>query len=630
MFKTFWISVLFFFLFSFQSFGSTSIELEQRLDELVEIASKERFKEADSLIIQFNEVLAESILFKNKRAQSEAGYWLGRLHYINQNRDLANTYFVNSFNLAKEIPDTTLIIKNYYGKSLYYTLNNQYLNSIELLLESIEYATKPSHKLDLITIYQAIAYQFSRLGNANKNIEFLNEALSIATEINDTNFIVYLNTMLYEETENKNRYEHIKNLEPIVKEYNDDNTSVIFYDTYAKFLLEINEYDQALESVNKAFNINKRSPSKKMLQIIYDTFGDVYKNKQDLLNAEKYYLMSFNKAEELNLDLEQVRLSKKLSEIYSKNLDYKKAYFYSNFYINNNDSIIHINKLKEVANITEKYQSERKNQELAKQKLTIKEQENTMLKHQKSKIYLSIFSISLLLLIVIILLLSKYRQALKNKEIEKLNIKNKVIQLNALIEGEEKERKRIAQDLHDGISGDLSAVKYKIDAFTKYELSQNKQDELQDSINLIDQTIDQVRSISHDLAPPILMDMKLNKALWKYCNRRSNKDLEINYQYFGAEDVLNSNQETAIYRIIQELINNIHKHAQASYCLVEIHVYDDAMNIMVEDDGIGISEDNSVSGIGMSNIKSRVLYLNAVLDIDTSQEGTTVTIDVQL
>lgn len=630
-------SIIFIIWILFSLHNSISFSQEKSMESLakefnllLETAKEENFNEVDSLLINFNNVLDNSIQLKNKKIEAESKYWIGRLNFVNENRDSAHYYFSNSFELSKEISDTNLIINNYYGIASCLTFKSQYLESSQLLFEAIDLASETGDSLNLITLNQAIAYQFQCLGNPNKNIEYLNNALDIATSTRDTNFIIYLNIMLYEEGIDENRNKHITSLEQIVREFNQDNTNVTFYDTYAKYLLGKGDQENALKFAEKALEIVNKSESKRMLQITLKTLGDIAVERKNYKKAEEYYLESLEKAEDFKYDLEQIDLSKRIAKLYSKQKDFKKAYHYSNIYINRKDSINHVNKLKEVANATEKFQSEKKNQKLAQQQLKIKEQENEVLKHQKSKFYLIIFSITLLLLIILILLFSKYRQALKNKEIEKLNIKNEVIQLNALIEGEEKERKRIAQDLHDGISGDLSAIKYKIDAFTKYELTPNKHLQLQDSLNMIDQTIDQVRSISHDLAPPILRDMKLNKALWQYCNRISNENLEVDYQYFGAEDVLNSNKETAIYRIIQELVNNTQKHAQASYCLVEIHVYDDSIHIMVEDDGIGIKDINNKSGLGMSNIKSRVLYLNAKLDIDTSEEGTTVTVDIQL
>lgn len=624
---------LFFFIFLSQfciAQNVDTVSIDEKFEILIQTAKKEQHSKSDSLLKELELIELKYKQLNNKKALALSKFWMGRLNYSLVNKKEAQINFGESLDLSKELNDTLMIMKNYYGVGACLNLDNKYLESSQIFLQGLEYATLIKDTVYIMTYYQGIAYQFKRLGIPEKNIQYTLKSLEIAEAINDTNSIIYFNISLFEEKQHKNRYDHIKNLEPLVLEYNNVNTTLVFYDTYSKYLLEIGDLNKAKTYIDKALLITVKLGSKRMALICNTTAGEVYKTLKDYENSSFYYFRALNIAKEYGFHLEEINLYKDVSQLYELKGEYKKAFKFSKLYINDNDSLTKKNKLKEVANATEKFESIQKDKELTSHKLKIIDQENEVLKHQRSKISLIIFSVSLLLLIVIILLLSKYRQALKNKEIEKLNIKNEIIQLNALIEGEEKERKRIAQDLHDGISGDLSAIKYKIDAFTKYELTPKKHLQLKDSLNMIDQTIDQVRSISHDLAPPILRDMKLNKAIWQYCNRISNDDLEVNYQYFGPEDVLNANKETAIYRIIQELVNNTRKHAEASYCLVEIHVYNDSIHIMVEDDGKGIKNLENNSGLGMSNINSRVLYLNANLDIDTSDEGTTVTIDLKL
>ena len=222
-------------------------------------------------------------------------------------------------------------------------------------------------------------------------------------------------------------------------------------------------------------------------------------------------------------------------------------------------------------------------------------------------------------------------ESIKQKN-DKLKAQHKleITKLNALIEGEENERNRIAQDLHDGINGDLSAIKFQMMALKSKLSKETNQDNLDKSIAMIDTTCEQVRTISHNLTPYAISQFGLSYALEQFCKKMDNPLLIIDYQWFGGNLELPKNIETSIYRIVQELIQNTIKHANAKEVLVHCNNLEDNLNLTIEDDGQGFDQNLEKKGIGFKNIENRINYLNAKMDIETSGKGTTVLISIPL
>src|SRR5690606_26994876 len=150
------------------------------------------------------------------------------------------------------------------------------------------------------------------------------------------------------------------------------------------------------------------------------------------------------------------------------------------------------------------------------------------------------------------------------------------------------------------------------------------------TLSLLDEATSELRKTAHNLMPEILLKSGLKEAIATYCERmQRGQDLHIDVQCYGDLPRLDTSFELAVYRVIQELIHNIVKHAKARTALVQLNWQDNVFNILVEDDGIGLPQSSVVAdaGIGLSNIQSRVHALNGAIDIESSPgNGTTICI----
>ena len=200
----------------------------------------------------------------------------------------------------------------------------------------------------------------------------------------------------------------------------------------------------------------------------------------------------------------------------------------------------------------------------------------------------------------------------------------------AVIEAQEEERRRISKDLHDGIGQQLSGLKMAWqNVSTKVgEKSPELYSDLMELTKVLDDSADEVRSISHQMMPRALQEFGLVPAIEDMLGKAF-KLSSISYEFNHHKiERFHANKEVALYRICQELINNIAKHSQAKHVTVQLLKVKSHVVLMVEDNGVGMKEGQS-DGHGMLNIKTRLNLINGELHFNShNHEGTTATIRV--
>lgn len=220
-------------------------------------------------------------------------------------------------------------------------------------------------------------------------------------------------------------------------------------------------------------------------------------------------------------------------------------------------------------------------------------------------------------------LMYRYNQFKKEKDFLKMELERQQSEIaKQVIIAQEAEQKRIAEDLHDELGGNLAAIKMAIQRFSIPGL---QTDELN---QLIDKASINARNISHNLMPPDFGQTNLKDLLDNYF-RRLNKEgnIHFDFHYTGRNNHFDKQEELMIYRIIMELTNNIMKHAKATESTVQFIYHENHLALVIEDNGKGFYM-NSSQGMGLKNIQSRVKYLNGSLDIDSGKHGTTIMIQI--
>jgi signal transduction histidine kinase len=188
--------------------------------------------------------------------------------------------------------------------------------------------------------------------------------------------------------------------------------------------------------------------------------------------------------------------------------------------------------------------------------------------------------------------------------------------LEALIEGEEKERNRIARDLHDGIVQDLTAIKLKMDSVP------DKTREVNELVSEIDRATKEVRDIAYQMMPVALREYGLIPALEGLLEKSLTPNkIKFEFETVNIEERLPEKIEVCLYRITQELINNVVKHSKASSISLVVSKFHDNVSLVFEDNGKGFRENEIQKGIGMNSLSSRLEMVNGNLKFE-SIEGT--------
>ena len=219
--------------------------------------------------------------------------------------------------------------------------------------------------------------------------------------------------------------------------------------------------------------------------------------------------------------------------------------------------------------------------------------------------------------------LIEMRDRLKTYQINEERLKR--ANQRSLIAGEEKERSRLSKELHDGLGPLLTLLRLKIETST---IELEPRNEL---LKMLDDTIGEMRRISNNLMPSVLMDFGAGEAIRNVINQLKKENLKITYQYDQYESLeIPSRIEITIFRIAQEAINNVLKHSGASELRVSITEFDDRISLFVKDNGVGFEEGKVHDGNGIRNMRERVNIENGIFELETSELGTTIEVEIPI
>jgi two-component system, NarL family, sensor kinase len=257
---------------------------------------------------------------------------------------------------------------------------------------------------------------------------------------------------------------------------------------------------------------------------------------------------------------------------------------------------------------------------------------------QKSTLNYILAGSAAALFIISLLTYFNYRQKqkLQQQRITELETEKKLAATEAVLKGEAQERTRLAKDLHDGLGGMLSGIKYSFQTMKgNLIMTPENQQAFERSMDMLDSSIKEMRRVAHNMMPEALVKFGLDTALKDFCNDINQSGvLKINYQSTNlGSAVIDQTTAITIYRIVQELINNTIKHAGASSAIVQVDKAVNGITLTVEDDGKGF--DTKIleykGGIGWSNIQSRIDYLKGKLDVQSQPgKGTSVLVELNI
>lgn len=538
------------------------------------------------------------------------------INELKKKKSTTNLLLLGDYYLFNENPKDSLSLDN-YTKALNIAIQNKDTLLVNESLKKILFQLFKSRKaleiypyyLDLYKNYidndveKATFYyhRFNYLGSKfrKENIDSLKWTLNIANETNDIFIKAKLNQAIG-----------------------------LHYDFFKK------EKDSSLKYYNKAKNLLESKPYQKYRNELFGIYGNI-----GLLNQEnkdyKKAKFFFTKADSIKIPkyryVEKVKINNVLSDNAKLEGKLNEALHYLSLSKKYSDTLNEYNKAKQLNEINIKYQTAEKEKQIIVEQQKRKQNQNIAIGLGGS---LALGSIIAFLIFKNTKRKQKLAEQQKELETQKLNTVLKDQELNAIdamIEGQEKERQRIANDLHDDLGGLMATVKLHFNA-----LKDKKSPELFEKTNsLIDEAYNKVRSVAHAKNSGVIAKHGLLKSIKEMADKISiSNKLNIEVVDYGLDARLENSLELTIFRITQELVSNAIKHAEASEITINLTNHDDSINLMVEDNGKGFDTSQitkTSKGMGIGSIDKRIEHLDGKMTIESEKnKGTTVIIDIPL
>jgi two-component system, NarL family, sensor kinase len=417
------------------------------------------------------------------------------------------------------------------------------------------------------------------------------------------------------------------------------------------------KYEEAIGYYNEALALYNQLNDSSGILNVYNNYGDVFFKQEKYKMAKTYFekalkgyqsarnqkgivialgnlaavelnLGNYQKAVELhdscllltyrigNMDL-RMDAYWNFSETFFETGNYKKSHEYLLNFLAIKDSVYDLKKSQFIYDLTLKYEKEKDQARI----LTL-EKENLKKTIQRNSVLYG--GLGIILLAIFIILFFRQR-AVKDKiiahqKIRQLEEEKKLMVAKMMIEGQEEERKRIARELHDGLGVLLSATKMQFTAIK--DVSPENRPMVDKAIQLLEQASGDVRKISHNMMPGLLTKLGFFEAVEDlFDNLNDTGNLKAILKINGSQERLPENREIMLYRIVQEMINNTLKYAEAKKIKLIINVMTDHLTMVFADDGVGFDVEKVMNSdsesLGLKSIQSRVNFLNGEVTLES-------------
>lgn len=601
------------------------------------VASFAQTEEIDSLFRKSKFKTLETLLFKTADAEA-ANIKLAQSKYFNSFKQLEE-----SFELLFEIDTTALSSKqkaNYYNNlAEAYDLNSNFDLAAQNYITAQKYYKEIGDLRRYNLINLDLFYTVANPDIYNEPVDYLKKFQDVAVTLDDPLQMVDLELELaFESLEAQDStdlfLDHIDRAYDYLKQEPNPYKLGVIHTFHAFYYTDVViDKDSASSYYDKAIEINEDLGLPHKVALGYFSLGDLNRFTGDFEKAI-YWTKKANSLRNFNYDFELTAyINQKLAEDYKELNQMDSAYYYLDQSLQYGDSL---NIQKQSINLTRFEAEKKQRQNLILQKEN-QRNEALVIGSMGALVLLSFLSFSVYKNAKRKELLTEKDKALKIKEMEGQLKKEQMKALDALVIGQEKERMRIASDLHDNIGSNFMAIKsYFNHLGDELTLKPKTQKVFGKTNELLEETYQDIRSLAHLKHSGLMRDSGLLSALKKLSkNVSSFSRIEVDFNDFIEEEIkLDEKLELNVFRIVQESMANVVKHSQAKKASISIAHINSILNIIIEDDGVGFQEKELAvegSSFGLQSIRDRIQLLNGEFTIDSKQgRGTTLIIDVPL
>jgi signal transduction histidine kinase len=528
---------------------------------------------------------------------------LGNIYLYEAHYDESLEAYQKAITLFEYLKDTSNLISTRNNQAIVYDYIKNYKLAEQLHLSNLSLVEKSGVDVDKISVLVNLGNVYEKQNRKTEQKKMLDEALFLAEKFDVKSSKAQINNNL------------------------------------GNFYYYENDFNQALYYFKKALEAHIIIGNKNEEALCRSNIGWAYMQLGNKNNSIANFEAALAIAHQIGSKDKRLISLDGLASVYAHFGDYKKAIEYKDLFISLNDSILGEKTQNRLAELQTLYESEKKEREIDRLKqsdalnnLVINEKELIISRLNWQR---TVLGLSGLIIILIAFVLTRWIKIKKEKEKAAAILAEREAGLEAVFEATEEERKRIAKDLHDSVGQQLSGFKLAwqnqmLDISSNSVKSQHNSTKLSD---ILDDAIAEVRSISHQMMPRILQEEGLVPAISDMLEKVfRNSTVSFTFEHYGVEERLSEKIEIGLYRICQELVSNIIKHASASKVSVQLFKNAHLLILLVEDNGIGMNfELDKREGIGLLNISSRVETIHGEFNLEPSPiSGTLATIRIPI
>ncbi|WP_316811469.1 sensor histidine kinase [Pedobacter heparinus] len=561
-----------------------------------------------------------------------------------------NQFYITAIKLFDKI--NTKDANTLKGKTIFnYSINLYKQNNDEevvklLLNNAIPTALKINDDGLLSRSYVMVAKTFNNLRQYDKALIYYQKASNLLKKTNPKSNILYTSyldeariyCMLDKYSKVKVLLEKVADIETLFPKSLElfayyEVTSTYYMQGLKQYKLALNEIEKGIALAGQIRNYNRLGTFKLL--------------KYNLYLKEKKYESAIAVLKDVVKDSGYIESPRSKQSVYLEfNKTYKlmgnipEAYNWLEKYTTVTDSIKILDDNKHINELEIKFRNVQNQQKITKLE---SEKQESVLKNKNQRLLMWLLvSICVILAVFAIAIFFNFKNKKKLSVQSEELLRQKIIESEqqkqievsqALLKGSEAERNRLAQDLHDGLGGMLAGVKINLSSLANSKEMEHNNFELQKIIGQLDGSVSELRNIARNMMPQTLTKFGLETAINELCENTMHPNLTIEFEALNVSPNIPFAKQTIIYRIVQEILANGLKHANATEIVLQCSQNINRFYITAEDNGKGFDVDEAKfnNGLGLGSIKNRVDYLNGIIDISSVKgEGTTINIELDV
>lgn len=591
-------------------------------------------REKKEVMSYWEEAMTLSHKLNYKSVEAACLMWMATYYKSEQKIDSALLYLDSGIQAATASRDPFALKAKAFGltqKARIYENKENFYAALHSYFDALECYGPDEEKNKKLDCNQ-IASIYYKLNNYDKSIEYykIGESYSAVADI------------YFERNDIDNAKIYLDKLKPSMPDTIETQLSGGYYRLLGRIAGKEKKADSAVmyfKEALKYFNYTRFMHADLIAEILID-MTRLEMESGDMAAAKNYAMQSLAAARESGHNGMMAGALVSMAEYDYKTGNHQSAYRALREATILNDSVLTAANVKQANTLAAIYETGKKEKEITQ----LQADRNIQAAAVKQKSLLNTIFIIILAALLFIGALSfrnfkhtqvvnRQQQLIQQQKILQLGKENELMTVEAMLKGQEEERTRLAKDLHDGLGGMLSGVKISFSNMKENMIMDaDRLVVFEKSIAQLDNTIEELRKVSHNLMPEALVKFGLKSAVKDFCDSmQSTGNVKIICEQLGTGRELGNIADVNVYRIIQELVNNALKHGSPGQILVQLTKTPAKVLITVEDNGKGFDliAPQNAAGIGLANIKYRVNYLKGTIEINSKPgDGTTVNIEL--